>query len=146
MHVVWDQELSYYIVFIIIREFDDEPVYEIPPPKYQAERILKILLDPLLRYVLLDLSRSATYIVDVSKLKHPDDIKNDCFGSWKHSGSHPQTYKAQVEEDGYVRTEKCADGARGDTVVHLRRLHSVHPTNNSFKRLIAFLSGIYLYL
>ena len=42
---MYNQELSYYIVFIIIREFDDEPVYEIPPPKYQAERILKILLD-----------------------------------------------------------------------------------------------------
>ena len=139
-------------MFIIIREFDDEPVYEIPPPKYQAERILKILLDPTIPPSKIcsvrptNISRSATYIVDVSKLKHPDDIKNDCFGSWKHSGSHPQTYKAQVEEDGYVRTEKCADGARGDTIVHLRWLHSVHPTNNSFKRLIAFLSGIYLYL
>ena len=43
---MYNQELSYYIVFIIIREFDDQPVYEIPPPKYQAERILKILLDP----------------------------------------------------------------------------------------------------
>ena len=32
----------------------------------------------------------------------------------------------------------------GGTVVHLRRLHSVHPANNSFKQLIAFLSGIHL--
>ena len=137
---MYNQELSYYTVFIIIREFDDQPVYEIPPPKYQAA-----IPPSKIRSVRpTNISRSATYIVDVSKLKHPDDIKNDCFGSWKHSGSHPQTYKAQ--EDGYVRTEKCADGARGDTVVHLRPLHSVHPTNNSFKRLIAFLSGIYLYL
>ena len=66
------------------------------------------------------------------------------FGSWKHSASHPQTYKAQIEDDGYVRIEKCAEGARGGTIVHLRRLHSVHPANNSFKRLIAFLSGIQL--
>lgn len=66
------------------------------------------------------------------------------FGSWKHSGSHPLTYKAQIEDDGYIRIEKCAEGARGGTVVHLRRLHSVHPANNSFKRLIAFLSGMLL--
>lgn len=29
----------------------------------------------------------------------------------------------------------------GDDVVYLRRLHSVHPSNSDFKRLIAFVSG-----
>ena len=48
--------------------------------------------------------------MDVSKLKHPDDVKNDSFGSWKHSESHPQIYKAYIEEDGYVQIEKCAEG------------------------------------
>ena len=70
------------VTFIIIREFNDQPVYEIPPPKYHAERILKILLDPTIPPSKIcsvrptNISRSATYIVDVSKLKHPDDIKN----------------------------------------------------------------------
>lgn len=35
----------------------------------------------------------------------------------------------------------------GDDVVYLRRLHSVHPSNSDFKRLIAFVSGkCYAYL
>ena len=83
--------------------------------------------------------KSATYIIDVSQLSHPDDVKQDNFGSWKHSGSHPLVFRVQVEEDtDYLRIIKCAPGVHGKDVVHLRRLHSVHPTNANFKRLIAF--------
>ncbi len=46
-------------------------------------------------------------------------------------------------EDGYVRVEKCAPGATGDDAVDLPRLHSVHPSNCDFMRLIAFISGEY---
>ncbi len=53
---------------------------------------------------------------------HPDGVKNDNFGTWKHSGSHPQTYRVQVEgEDGYVHFEKCAPGTTGDDAVDLPR-------------------------
>ena len=41
-------------------------------------------------------------------------------------------------KDGYVSVEKCAPGASGADVVYLRRLHSVHSSNNQFKRLIVF--------
>ena len=122
-------------------------MYEIPPPKYAAEGILKILLDPALPASKVcsvrptNVVKSATYIVDIGKLEHPDDVKNDNFGTWKHSGSHPQAYRVQVEDDGYLYVEKCAPGAKGDDVVYLRRLHSVHPSNSHFKRLIAFISG-----
>ena len=84
---------------------------------------------------------SSTYIINITKLADPEDVKNDNFGSWSHSGSHPTTYKVHVNKDGYVNVEKCAPGASGADVVYLRRLHSVHPSNNQFKRLIAFVSG-----
>ena len=73
----------------------------------------------------MNIVKRATYIVDISKLKHPDDVKNDNFGTWKHSGSHPQVYRVQVEDDG-SRVEKYAPGATGDNVVYLHGLHSVH--------------------
>ena len=88
---------------MLFRKYDEETIYEIPPPKYQTERILKILLDPTIPPSKIcsvrptRISKSATYVVDISKLKHPDDIKNDMFGSWKHSGSHPQTYKHKLK-------------------------------------------------
>ena len=80
-------------------------------------------------------------MVDVSKLAHPDDVKQDSFGIWKHSGSHTQLFKVYVDDDGEVDVEKCAPGASGDNIVLLRRLHSTHPSNKEFKRMIAFLCG-----
>ena len=69
-----------------------------------------------------DIVKSATYIIDISKLKHPDDVKTDNFGTWKHSGSHPQVYRVQVEDDGSLHVEKCSPGATGDNVVYLCQL------------------------
>ena len=126
---------------------EEFPVYEAPPPKYSAERILRILLDPAIAPSKVcskrpvSITSSATYVIDITKLADPEDVKNDNFGSWSHSGSHPTTYRVNVQEDGYIRVEKCAPGATGADVVYLRRLHSVHPSNNHFKRLIAFVSG-----
>ena len=125
----------------------EDTIYETPPPKYAAERILKILLDPFLPTSKVcsvrptNLVKSSTYVIDISKLEHPDDVKNDNFGTWKHSGSHPLVYSVQVEEDGGLHVEKCAPGATGDNVVYLRRLHSFHSSDSNFKRLIAFISG-----
>lgn len=72
----------------------DEPVYERPPSKYSAEGLLKILLDESIPANKIcqkrptHINRSAAYIVDISKLDHPDDVKKDNFGIWSHSGSH----------------------------------------------------------
>lgn len=123
-----------------------EPIYEVPTPKYPAERILKILLDPKLPASKIcvtrpvNVTKSATYVVNVNKLQHPDDVKNDNFGSWKHSGSHPQYFRVIIDDNSF-HIERCAIGATGDDVVCLRRLHSVHPSNSDFKRMIAFVSG-----
>ena len=80
-------------------------------------------------------------MVDVSKLVHPDDVKQDGFGIRKHSGSHTQLFKVYVDDDGEVDVEKCAPGASGGNIVLLCRLHSTHPSNREFKRMIAFLCG-----
>ena len=91
-------------------------------------------------------SCSSTYVIDLSKLAHPDDVKNDNFGVWSHSGSHPQTFRVHIETDGYMRVEKCAAGATGNDVVYVRRLHNVHRSNKQFKCMIAFVSGEYFSL
>ena len=84
------------------------PVYEFPPPKYSAERILQILLDPAIFTSKIcskrpvSISSSATFVIDLTKLADPEDVKNDNFGSWSYSGSHPTTYRVNVEDDGYM--------------------------------------------
>lgn len=130
-----------------IRE-DVHPVFETPPTTYTAEQILRILLDPNINHNRIcqerptTAIRSSTFVVDITKLRHPDDIKKDSFGKWNHSGSHTVPFHAQVLIDGYVKLEKCAPGAAGPHVFYLRRLHSTHPSNPEFKRMIALISGI----
>ena len=68
-----------------------EPVYEVPPPSYFAEDILKILLNPkILKSKVctrtpLYVNGSSTYVTDVTALRHPDDIKKDSFGVWTYN-------------------------------------------------------------
>ncbi len=54
-----------------------------------------------------EIAKSSTYVVDVTKLDHPDDVKSDHFGVWNHSGSHPLVFRVHIEEDGYVAVNKC---------------------------------------
>jgi len=44
-------------------------------------------------------------VVAINKIEHPNDIKNDNFGKWVHSGSHPLYFRVQVEHDDYVYVE-----------------------------------------
>ena len=91
------------------------------------------------------MTASSTFIVDISKLSHPDDVKKDFFGKWNHSGSHPVPFLAQFTPEGDVEVERCAAGASGKDVYYLRRLHSIHPSNSQFRRLLAIVSGMILH-
>ena len=91
----------------------------------------------------LQIENSSTFVIDVTKLKHPDDVKKDFFGKWNHSGSHPLSFKARNIADEKIEVERCAPGVSVN-VFYLRRLHCYHPSNSSFRRLIAFVSGMFL--
>ncbi len=66
-------------------------------------------------------------MVDVTSLQHADDMKNDSFGRWEHSGSHIVPFHTRVNED-HIEIEKCAPGATGSDIYYLRRLHSATKT------------------
>ena len=125
-----------------------QPVYEIPPEKYSAERVLQILLDRDISPSIVcserpvNIKESATFVIDVTKLPHEKDVLRDAFGKWSYSGSHPVPFKVFHKDDGYMSVERCAPGVSGSDVVLLRRLHATHPSNSSFKRMIAFVSGM----
>lgn len=122
------------------------PIFEKPPKKYSAYRIMEILLDPRIDEEKIACKRplsapfSSTFVVDVSKLAHPDDIKKDMYGKWLHSGSHTDVFLCSYQNDE-VNIEKAAQGASGTNVYYLRRLHSVHPSNTDFRRVLALLFG-----
>ena len=98
----------YKLKFVAVPSDDScQPVYENPPAKYNAEWIIKILLqldETTVCYVKPSaVTRSASYVVDVRNLQNQDDIKKDEFGIWNYSGSH--SYKVYYEDDGYLIVE-----------------------------------------
>ncbi len=125
--------------------------YEKPPPKYAAETIMKMLLNPHIRKGKVcvtwpvTVETSSTLVVDITKLKHPDDVRKDFFGKWVNSGSHPVPFKASIGSGGDVDVERCAPGATGE-VFYLRRHHCYHPSSSDFRRLLAFVSGKIFYV
>ena len=122
--------------------------FEIPLPVYSTDCILKLLLDQN-----IDQSRvcciwpvsgaqsSTTFVVDVTSLKHPDDVRKYFFVKWIHSRSHPFIFRATFEENE-VYVERCTPGA-SKNVFYLWRLHCYHPSNANFRRLLAFVSGTF---
>ena len=134
------------VVLILLLSFisDLHPLaYESPPPKYSSEDLLKILVSPKDKervcrtWPVSGIETTSSFIVDIQALKHPDDV---FFGKWMYSGSHTSTYKTIVEEDGEILVQKRCPGARGN-ICHLRKLHSYHPSNPDFRRIIVFISG-----
>ena len=107
-----------------------------------------ILLDPKLDARKIAFKRpltapfSSSYVVDVSKLAHPDDVKKDMHGKWLHSGPHIDIFICTYSKDkDSIHIEKTTPGARGDNAYYLRRLHSVHPSNNELRQVSALLFG-----
>ena len=102
-----------------------QPIFELPPVKYLAEDVLRILLDPKISEERITTERparvdcSATFVVDISKLAHPDDIKHDAYGKWSYSGSHPVLFHVKMGKGGCVRIERCKPGTSGKDVVFL---------------------------
>lgn len=92
----------------------------------------------------LETNKSATFIVDIRSLKHCDNIKKDMISKWVHHGSPTDVFKCRFDELSNVHVEKAAQGASGD-VFYLRRFHSTHPSNKHFRRIVALISGTYIY-
>ena len=67
---------------IIKQERSIHPLaFEIPPPKYTAEYILKLLLNPNIDHSRIcctwpvsEIVCSATFVVNLTSFKHPDDV------------------------------------------------------------------------
>ena len=132
------------------RENDEYLVYEIPPDKYSAERVIKILLDPNINKKKIchqqptKIANSSTYVVDLNSLKDPEDVKKDSFGVWNHSGSHLQSFECCFSKDGRVHVGRglFQEASLQWETFSLRRLHSKHPSNINFRQILCFITGI----
>ena len=128
---------------------DGQPVYEMPPEKYSAERIIHILLDPnidkskVCTQRPLNINSSCTFVVDLDYLLEADDVKKDNFGVWNHSGSHDLKFQCRFASNGEIEIGKgVLSSGEGWESFSLRHLHSNHPTNSKFRWMLAFITGV----
>ena len=123
------------------------PIYEIPKDTYSGEEILKILFNPEISVDKIcqkcprQITKSCTFVIDLNKLKHPDDIKKDEFGKWRYNGSHVVSYMAW-KSGSYIDFEKMSSEKEvAESVCKLRHIRCSHPSNPQFQRLLAFVTG-----
>ena len=125
------------------------PIFGRPNKGYNCEQIVHILLDPLISEELISstspvyVHHNVSFIVDLSKLKNPNDVRADDLGSWKCTGSRISTFHVDIRDGTccIVSNESASLTAR---VVHIQRQYHVHGTDPDLHRLIAFVERKYL--
>ena len=124
------------------------PIFGRPNKGYNCEQIVHILLDPFISKELISstnpvyVHHNVSFIVDLSKLKNPNDVRADDLGSWKCTGSRISTFHVDIRDGTccIVSNESASLTAR---VVHIRRQYHVHGTDPDLHRLIAFVERKY---
>ena len=120
------------------------PVYEHPRKGYSCEEIVKILLNPMFRNDLLCsvhpvlVENNISFVIDLTKLKDPNDVRFDELGTWKCTGSRCLEVAVKLGDTDCQVVDKSSPNAM---IVNVRRQHHVHGTDPDMHRMIAFLEG-----
>ena len=116
------------------------PVYGHPRKGYSGEEIVKILMNPKFRDDLLcsthpvSVQNNVSFVVDLSKLKDPNDVRADDLGTWKCTGSRLLQFSVKMSDTDC----RIVSDISSATVVHVRRQYHVHATDPDLHRMIAF--------
>ena len=115
---------------LIIRRCIDwnplQPIYETPPEKYLAERVLRILLDcnispsKVYHERPVNIRESATFVADITNLHHEKDLAS---GITVARILYPSTWFIMK-----MAIDRCAPGATGTNVVRncTQHIHQIH--------------------
>ena len=121
------------------------PVYGHPRKSYSSEEIVKILLKPTFQDKLLcsthpvSVQNNVSFVVDLSKLKDPNDVRADDLGTWKCTGSRQLQFTVRITKtDCLIVNDMLSADAQ---VVHVRRQYHVHATDPDLHRMIAFMEN-----
>ena len=126
------------------------PVFSWTKKAYTAEQLVCILLGKYRQEHLcvsqpVSISNNVTFLVEMGCLNHPDDIKCDDMGSWKHNGSPKQCFRVLKTKKGIENIEplksKPSD-VEGD-VYELKRVYYINQSDPTIRKLVAKLVGVY---
>jgi hypothetical protein len=126
------------------------PVFSRSTKAYTAEQLVHILLGEYSEESLcisqpVNISHNMTFLVQMSHLKHPDDIKCDDMGSWKHSGSPKHCYCVTKSTEGITSIQplKTKPSDPTDDVYELKRVYYQNSSDETIRKLVAKLEGLY---
>lgn len=90
---------------------------------------------------------SATFIVDLSKLSHRDDIRADDHGAWKNCGVRSTYCSIALNSDGHVRRVKkmAKPSVMRHSIYRLKRTYWQHGEDTTFCRRLFELEGTLYY-
>jgi len=119
-------------------------VYEYPTKGYSQEEIACIFCHPALQEELLCSSQpvcvenNVSFVVDLSKLKDPNDVRADDLGAWKCTGSCTLQFFVKCSNSACHVITKLSPGA---TNVSIQHQHFVHATDCDLHQMIAYVEN-----
>ena len=124
------------------------PVFSWSKKAYTAEQLVCILLGQYSEERLcisqpVNISHNVTFLVQTSHLKHPDDIKCDDMGSWKHNGSPKHFYCVTKSTKGITNIEplKTKPSDPAEDIYELKRVYYQNSSDETIRKLVAKLEG-----
>ena len=120
------------------------PIYEKTSQTYSAKEITEILLESDLLTSRIATSHPVSvqdnlvFVVDLSQLEKPEDIRADDLGSWVCNGKRCNGCEV---EDGQVTEVFSGLSIQGGSTYRLVRRYYKHATSTDFRRTIAEIYG-----
>ena len=121
------------------------PIFEETADHYTAKKITEVLIDktiPLTKIATVQpvcVQDNFVFIVDISKLNKPEDIRADDLGSWECNGK--RCLYCSVDDMGYIVEVRKSKPPAGYHTYTLVRRYYKHATANDYKKTIAEIYG-----
>lgn len=82
-------------------------------------------------------------LIDVTKLKHNDDLKCDDMGAWKHNGSPKRFYQVKMKNDGIQQVIPLGRERPqpSDDIYTLKRMYYKNGSDNDVRKITSELHG-----
>lgn len=125
------------------------PVFSWVKKAYTAEQLVCILLgeyrdEHLCISQPINISNNVAFLVNTSHLKHPDDLKCDDMGSWKHNGSPKHSFCVTKSKKGIHKVEPLKSSTSNDHPEDeyiLKRIYYKNISDDTIRKVIATLEG-----
>ena len=125
------------------------PIYERTSQTYSARTICEILLDeglPTNKIATshpVSVQENLVFVVDLSQLHKPEDVRADDLGSWVCNGKRRNVCEV---EDGDVTEVFSGPSTKRENAYCLVRRYYKHATSGDFRRTIAEIYGKLLFV